>query len=143
MTTTTANARDEMMALILALLPEFPGVVVKWQGVDTLEPPSGDTEWWRVDITHDDGSQGSLSGPAGGVKRWRRSGQVIVQCFARVAAGSIDRANEMACAVRDAFQGRATDGGVWFRNCSTREVGVDKHWFQVNASITFEYDEVK
>lgn len=144
MTSTTPTARAESMAFIAALLPAMPGVVVKWQGVDTLDPPSGDTDWMRVEMTHDPAASGqaSLAGESG-KKRWGRRGTIMVQCFARLTAGSIDKATDMACAVRDAFQGRATDSGVWFRNCSIREVGADLSWYQVNATITFDYDEVK
>lgn len=143
MTATTPTARDEVMAILAVAFAAMPGVVVKWQGVDTLEPPSGDTDWVRVDMGHEAGGQASLSGPTNGKIRWGRNGTIIVQCFARTAAGGITKAIEMACAVRDAFQGRATDSGVWFRNCTIREAGPDAHWYQVNTTITFDYDEVK
>lgn len=143
MTTTTPNARDEVMAIIHEALALLPGVVVKYQGVDTLDPPSQDTDWARVDMGHEAGGQASLSGPINGVTRWGQNGQIIVQCFGRISAGGIDKAMEMACAVRDAFRGRATAGGVWFRRQTIREVGQDKGWYQVNATITFDYDEVK
>lgn len=142
MTTTTANARDEMMAIIAAILPALPGVVVKWQGVDTLDPPSQDTDWMRVDIGHEAGGQASLSGPVNGATRWGQDGLITVQCFGRMSAGGITKAMEMACAVRDAFRGRATAGGVWFKRQTIREVGQDKGWYQVNATIIFDYDEV-
>lgn len=151
MTATTPTARDEMVAIVRVALAAFPGLVVKYDGVDSQDPPSANTDWVRVSIQHEDGGQASLSGPVNGVTRWGRTGFIFVQCFARQAptdaapgdAIGIDKALIYACAVRDAFQGRATDSGVWFRNCNAREVGPDKSWFQANASITFDYDEVK
>lgn len=151
MTATTPTARDEMAAIVREALAPFPGLVVKYDGVDSLEPPSSDTDWVRVSIQHEDAGQASLSGPINGVTRWGRGGFVFVQCFARqapldAAPGDpigIDKAMIYACAVRDAFQGRASDSGVWFRKCNAREVGPDKSWYQANASITFDYDEVK
>lgn len=150
MTATTPQAIDQMSAVVVLGLAPWPELVVKWDGVDTLEPPSGDVDWVRVTISHDDGGQGSLSGDTG-KRRWRRNGFILVQCFAQqVPEGTApgdpvgkDKAMLYACAVRDAFQGRATDGGVWFRNCNAKEVGPDRSWYQANASITFDYDEVK
>lgn len=143
MTTTTPVARDEVMAVIATALASVAGVVVKYQGVDTLEPPDQNTDWARVDMGHEAGGQASLSGPINGATRWGQNGMITVQCFGRMTAGGIDKAMEMACAVRDAFRGRATAGGVWFRRQTIREVGQDKGWYQVNAIITFDYDEVK
>jgi hypothetical protein len=151
MSADTPTARAEMYAIVAAALAPFPGLVVKYQGVDSLDPPSGDTDWVRVDIQHEDAGQASLSGPTNGAMRWGRNGFIFVQCFAQLAPTgaapgdpiSIDKAMLYACAVRDAFQGRATDSGVWFRNCNAREIGPDKSWYQANASITFDYDEVK
>lgn len=151
MNVTTPIARAEMYAIAAAALAVFPGLVVKYQGVDSLDPPSADTDWVLVTIQHEDGFQGSLSGPINGVVRWQRIGTLFAQCFARLAPVdaspgdlvSVDKAMEYASAVRDAFQGRASDSGVWFRNCKATEVGQDKSWFQANSSITFDYDEVK
>lgn len=150
MTATTPIARAEMYAIAAAALAPFPGLVVKYQGVDSLDPPDGDVDWVRVSVEHEDGNQASLAGDTG-VKRWGRNGFIFAQCFARqapvdAAPGDligVDKAMQYACAVRDAFQGRASDSGVWFRNCNAREVGQDKSWFQANTSITFDYDEVK
>lgn len=145
MPTDTITAKREMSRLVPPALAAWPETVVQYDGIDTNEPVGSDKDWVRVTIRHDPEGhgQGSLSGPAAGVVRWRRAGTVTVQCFARMDTGGRDQADQMACAVRDAFQGRATAGGVWFRKCGTREVGRDKHWYQVNATISFEYDEVK
>lgn len=143
MTTTTPNARDEMSARVVEVRDTlFPATVIYWQGVDTLAPPAADVEWWRVTIQHSESEQASLACDEG-KRRWRRYGILTVQCFAPLEAGGLTRAEEMACAVRDAFQSRATDGGVWFKRCTIREVGPDKSWYLFNASIPFEYDEVK
>lgn len=143
MTCSTPLATDEIKGVILEViaLEAFDDVVVQWQGIDKLEPPAADVDWMRVTVEHDSGNQASLAG-ADGARRWRRTGTVIVQNFAQLNKGSSDRAEEMACAVRDAYQGRATESGVWFRNCGIREVGPDKFWYQTNAFATFEYDEV-
>lgn len=144
MTCTTPDAIDQMSQIIVDLVPTaLAGVVIQWDGGnEDLGHPEADKDWIRVIIEHEDGGQGSLAGDAG-KKRWHRVGMITVQCFGQLATTSKKRANELACAVRDAYQGRATVGGVWFRRCTTREVGTDKFWFQTNAFISFEYDEVK
>ena len=93
-------------------------------------------------MQHTDGGQASLSCEHG-KRRWRREGFVIVQCFAPLDAGGITLAQRMAESVRDAYQGQATPGGVWFRRATTQEAGPDSAWFQVNAVIQFTYDEVR
>lgn len=150
MTSTTPLARTEMYAIAAAALAPFPGLVVQYDGVDSPEPPNADTDWVRISVQHEDGGQASLTGGTGST-RWGRNGFIFAQCFSRqapvdAAPGDligVDKAMQYACAVRDAFQGRASDSGVWFRNCNAREVGPDKSWYQANASITFDYDEVK
>lgn len=151
MTCTTPVAKSQMNAIAAAALAAFPGLVVQYTGVDALEPPDADKDWARVDIQHDGAGQGSLSGPVNGAVRWRRNGYIFVQCYGRLApVGAapgdligLDQAMAIACAVRDAFQGRATEGGVWFRKCEAKEVGPHLAWYQANAVIRFEYDEVK
>ena len=45
--------------------------------------------------------------------------------------------------VRDALQGKTTASQIWFRNPRINEVGEDRDWFQVNATIDFNYDELR
>ena len=142
MSATARIAEDEMLAVIAGILPSLPGVVVKWPGEDGRQPPSQGVDWLGVGFNYDDGGQGSLSGPVSGSTRWQQDGFITVRCFGRVAVGGRARAREMACAVRDAFRGRATVSGVWFRGQTIRDVGIDKGWYQFNAIIPFEYDEV-
>jgi hypothetical protein len=142
-TTTTPNARDEISAIIHEALAGIGVTVVKYDGVDSLDPPSLEVNWARATIGHEDGGQRSLSGPTSGKIRWGENGVIVVQCFGLMTEGGLTKAVQMACAVRDAFRGRATAGGVWFRRQTIREVGIDKGWYQVNATLTFDYDEVK
>lgn len=143
MSTTTPVAVDEMMAVVKAAVDAYdPTIEVRWPGVEKQSPPAGDIRWMRVSYAHDDSDQASLAG-ADGARRWRRQGQLFVQCFAPLAAGGLPVASEMACVIRDAFEGKATTSGVWFRRATTNEVGPSASWYQVNASSTFEYDTVR
>lgn len=146
MSTTTANARDEMLAIVKAALDALPpGLVVYWPGdeEDGDNTPPAEDRWVRITIKHDDGGQASLAG-ADGKRRWRRTGHVYVQCFAPLAKGGLTVSSAMACAVRDAFQqSRSTPGGVWFRNANADDIGADRHWYNSNAETEFNYHEVK
>ena len=140
MTADALIARDEVMALLAPAIAALGGdVVVRWQGVGSAEPPDGGLRWLRVTMNHNDGRQASLAG-ATPVKRWNRTGLVMVQCFAPLAKGSVKEAVKMAAAVQLALQGKPTSSGVWFRSCTIQEVGSDKFWFQVNMTSIFVYD---
>ncbi len=143
MTADALTARDDVMALLAPAIAALGGdVVVRWQGVGSNEPPEGDKRWLRVTMNHTDGRQASLAG-ATAVKRWNPAGLVMVQCFARLAKGSIKEAIKMATAVQNALQGKATPNCVWFRNAQINEVGPDKFWYQVNMTAIFDYDEAR
>lgn len=147
MPTTTPNAVDEMLTLVRAAgLLLSATLHMEWDGKPdpSNAPPPQDAEWIRAAVQHDPEAsfQGSLSCQHG-VRRWRREGQLYVQCFAPLKAGGLTRAMEMACAFRDALQGASTPGGVWFRRVTAREVGPHNSLYQANTSARFQYDEVK
>lgn len=142
MTTTSENAIDECAAIMAALAAaRYPLAEVRWHGKEKGSPPT-DKDWFRWTMQHSDGYQASLSNQHG-ERRWRREGFIIVQCFSLLNVGGLYGAQRMAEAVRDAYQGASTPGGVWFRNATTQEVGQDRHHFQVNAIVNFNYDEVR
>lgn len=142
MTTTTANAIDEC-AVIMANMAAavYAQAVVRYRGKEAGDTPT-DKDWFRWTMQHADGYQATLSNQHG-ERRWRREGFIIVQCFGLLSGGGMQIAQRMAESVRDAYQGRSTPGGVWFRNARTQEVGTDRHHFQVNAIVNFNYDEVR
>ncbi|MBT9158782.1 MAG: hypothetical protein DDT26_00029 [Dehalococcoidia bacterium] len=142
MTTTTLAARDEVMRVVNRALSSRPDLVVRYQGLDTQSSPDPNTDWIHVEMKHADGVQASLVGPEGEGSRWRQFGTIAVQCFARAAVGGMRDAITVACVIRDAFRGKSTPGGVWFRGHTIREIGPHKSWFQVNVSVLFEYDEI-
>lgn len=145
MTADAIKVRDEAFGLIRAAVVAYdPTVKMYWEGVpanDGQQPTSNDI-WLRVSLQHVTGRQSSLAGEDG-VRRWNRTGFISVQCFAPLARGSVQAATKLACVVRDALQGKQTASCVWFRNPRINEVGEDKDWFNVNATIDFDYDELR
>lgn len=143
MTTTTPVAIDECAAIMNTMAASlYPTAALRWTGKQVNTPPAADTSWFRWTMQHTEGGQASLSCEHG-ERRWRRNGLIIVQCFAPLDKGGLTLAQRMAESVRDAYQGMDTPGGVWFRNATTQEVGIDDAWYQVNAVIQFTYDEVR
>lgn len=146
MTANAAIARDETFELIRAAVAAWdPNVKMYWEGVPTSSSnpaPTSSQTWIRTSMNHVTGDQSSLAGEDG-VRRWNRTGFISVQCFAPLASGSVQRATQLACVVRDALQGKQTENCVWFRNPRIGEVGEDKDWFNVNATIDFDYDELR
>lgn len=143
-----ANAiilRNESFELVrLAVVSWDNTIKMYWEGktVNSSDEPTDKDTWLRGSIRHGPQNQASLAGEDG-VRRWNRTGFISVQCFAPLASGSVKRATELACVVRDALQGKQTASCVWFRRPSINEIGEDRAWFNVNATIDFDYDELR
>jgi hypothetical protein len=45
--------------------------------------------------------------------------------------------------VEQAFDGTKTEGGVWFRNARSNEVGISGAWHQTNFVVEFIYDTLR
>lgn len=112
-----------------------------WQGI-AVEPPSLATPYGRASLQHVSGHQATLSG-SNGAQRYERRGFLMVQCLAPIADGNAPAiAYRLASVVTMGFEGKASPGGAWFRNCRPIEVGASGGWFTVNAIADFTYDEV-
>lgn len=143
MTATSQQAEREAVAIFKALADsQWMDVDQRYEGIESNLPPPADRSWFRWTFQHTNGSQASLSCEHG-ERRWRREGLLMVQCFGLLDKGGKTKAQRMAESVRDAYQGIATQSGVWFRNASTMEVGIDGPHYLVNAIANFEYDEVR
>jgi hypothetical protein len=139
MTVTYSQARDEILALVRTawLTTTFP---MLWQ--DKPERiPSTRTPWARTTLLHTVGEQASL-GNADGVSRYERQGIVTIQIFTPLGEG-LSRAYNLCKVVTDAFEGKATAGGVWFKNTTLSEIGSTADWFQINVTTQFTYNEIK
>lgn len=141
MTSSANGFRDQVNGMIAAAVG--PSAKIVWEGkaVKDADKPVASDSWIRVIVQHVTGRQASLAG-ADGRRRWRRAGFVHVQAFAPLRTSSVKGATALACMVRDALQGNTTAGCAWFRNARIAEVGESQDWFQVNAIVDFEYDEI-
>jgi len=137
MSLTVTQARNEMTAMVAAALPvdtiafdDLPGKVP-----DTM------TSWYRLTIRHSDGEQETLA-DATGKKRFLRQGLLTVQIFTPVGGG-LSIADESVKMILDIFEGKASAGGIWFRNARFREIGAEGDFFQTNVLVDFQYTETK
>lgn len=143
MSATFVEARDDMLAQITdawkTANPTYPIVYDDYSGEQGV--PKTEKPWTRVTIRHNRGEQETLVNSLGN-RLFLRDGLITIQIFTPRGAG-LTKAYELAKVAADAFEGKATPKGVWFRSVRLREVGPDGNWFQVNVIADFEYSEAK
>lgn len=98
------------------------------------------TAWASSVIRHALGFQATLGGPS--YRTFERQGVVIVSIYAPVGKGLQD-SYALAKVIADAFEGKASPNGVWFKNITIQEIGRDGQFFQVNVLTEFSYTETK
>lgn len=143
------SARDEILGLFKtdwdANTPAANGgqvPTVRWPGVDAGSPPPSDGPWARIVVRHATSRQ-STFGETGN-RRFTRPGLVTVQVFTPLTAGGgLSLAEKLAIIARNAFEGRGTASGIWFRNVRIQEIGEDGTWYQMNVLAEFQYDELR
>ena len=135
MSMTTEQARDEMLTLFRTawVAQASPPPLYYW---DIAHDPPNANSWARVALRHSGGGNDAI-----GNKLFRRAGTVTVQLFNRFGEG-LSELDALTKVSLDAFQGKSTPGGAWFRNVRSNEVGIDGEWFQVHVLADFEYTEV-
>lgn len=146
---TFGSARDEILGLFhtywtaqTPAINDGKPVHVEWPGVDSGSPPPASEAWARIVLRHAASRQLTLA-PAG-QRRFLRPGLITVQVFTPLSAGNgLSFAEKLGIIARDAFEGRSTDSGIWFRNARLQEVGPDGEWYQMNLTVEFQYDEVR
>lgn len=149
MSTNFEDASDAMKFLFWdywrALTPALNGgvvVSVRWQGVTYDGPPPVTKPYATHTIRHAKSQQITFGPP--GQRRFLRPGVIAVQVFTPLAnSQGLSLAEKLAIIARDAYEGKATTGGIWFRNARINEVGPDGTWYQQNMVVEFEYDEIK
>lgn len=144
-----ATARDDMIGMVntawTAVGAPTENVTLLFGDVSGDEPNSGSTyeiqPFGRATVQHFGGGQTSLSNDTGS-KTFTRTGLITVQIFTPAGDG-YDLADAFAKVVLDAFEGKQSTNGVWFRNARLTEVGRSGAWTQTNVLVDFTYDETK
>lgn len=141
MTATREQARDQISQTLVTVWPVDTDTGALFFDDLPGATPAADKVWARLTIRHNEGGQATLTDQSA-KKRYRRTGVVTVQLFTP-NGGGLSKADKYVKIILDAFEGKTSSGGVWFRNGRAREVGADGEFFQTNVLIDFEYDELK
>jgi hypothetical protein len=139
MSLTYAGARDEMLTIVnQAWAPT--GLTMVWDDLESNIPVNEDS-WARTTLSHTQGFQATLSNDLGS-RKFRRLGLLIVQIFTPSSNG-LSLSDNYSKLIIDAFEGKRTLNGIWFKDVRLNEVGADGNYFQSNVLVNFEYDEIK
>lgn len=141
MSLTFAEAQDEMLAAVKAAYDSISGdKEIYWEAV-AGDRATDDRPFFQVFLRHRTGRNAAFPSASNQAK-YRREGDVTVQCFHPVGRGLSD-AYADAKVFADSFEGQATSGGIWFRNTRINEIGRDGEFYQMNVITEFVYDEIK
>lgn len=103
------------------------------------DPPTSDVVWARVNVLHNIGRQGSLTGGLGTVM-YDRLGTLWVQVFSPAGDGG-KAGYDAAQLLVNAYQ--AARGSVWYRNIRMNEMGADGAFQRFDVKADFEYTDVR
>lgn len=141
MSLTLAQARDDILTVFKTAwdTTSYPAMYDDVDGDDI--PTDTSSPWARITVKHDKGQQTALCG-ADGSKRFTRTGVIIIQIFTPSGEG-LSSSDTSVKIIQDAFEGKKSTNGVWFRDVDYKEIGPSGDYYQVNVIIQFEYDEIK
>lgn len=134
-------AADEMVDLFLAAVAgAFP---IEWPNTKFTKPDATDT-WARWSITHGAGGQATLAG-ATGRSRFNKGGAVHIEVFTPLGEG-LKVAYDAAQIAVNAYEGKRTPSGVWFRNVRIDDNGQgrggDSGWWCSVVVAEYEYQNI-
>lgn len=135
MPATMLTAKREVLTLLKAAFDggtETPTKVL-WPDVSGSRPEAGGY-WAEVMIRTVTSQQTSLSG------QHTNYGMLFVDLYYPAGDGQTTLST-LAQEIVDGLRGKHTDGGVWFRSVTPREVGQSGPWYQFTVTANFEYDQ--
>jgi hypothetical protein len=94
----------------------------------------------RVWVRHTFASQRTLGGQ--GSRIFERRGFVRIEVYSRITNG-LQESYQLAKVASDAYEGRSSDNGVWFRQVRISEMGKDGAFNRTDVIVNFEYHEMK
>lgn len=127
-------------ATIVGIIPE-----VRWQGVEGKDPPDANNYWCRVSTQTVLERQATLKSgiDSSENRRYTTQGMLFVQLFCPMSdAQAMDKGRQLAMLARNAFRGKETDNGVWFRNARINELPPDENAYRFNIVVEFEFDDI-
>lgn len=121
---------------IVGYVPE-----VRWSGIEQPATPDRSKFWARVSQKTSNETQSTLrNGTAG--QRYTNNGTAYIQIFCPVSeVGAITKGRKLAELARDAYRGKQSVNGVWFRNAHILEMPTEQDWFAFTVRADYIYDE--
>jgi hypothetical protein len=137
MSTDIETARQTVCA---TLLSEFSATPVSLEN-EKYSPPTN-TAWCRASVRHLTSAQTSLGKVTN--RRFDYQALLIVQVYIPLDTG-LELADQVVEALRSVFQGRRIAGTeIVFGTMTSQEIGpTNDGWFQVNAEVPFNYQEIR
>jgi hypothetical protein len=115
------------------------GYTVHWDDVRDQRDISN-SPWAVFIVRHATGNQDNLGGT--GNRNFVRTGTAIASIFTPTGNG-LSESYTLAKVVSDAYEGKSSDNGVWFKNVRIQEIGRESQFYHLNVLIDFEYSETK
>lgn len=122
-------------ASIVGYIPE-----VRLQGTSYELEPDVSKFWVRWSRQTVEEGQETLRNGING-QCYRNEGVIFVQLFCPTTARTISLGEELAVIAQNAYRGKKTAGGVWFRNVRIKELEPEAKWFKFNIIAEYEYSE--
>lgn len=151
MTATYTEAVDAIFALFnTAWLNNTAAIVgsvpeIRWQGVELPTKVNLSNFWCMVGVdtiterqtTFKTGVESSEN------KRYTTTGVVVVQLFCPLAlSNAMDKGRQLAVVARNAFRGKETTNGVWFRNSVINELPPEESAYRFNIIAEYTFDDL-
>ncbi len=130
------TATEVRNAIMARYLNAFSG-----QFVIALDNQLSETadKWVRLTVNFNDGSQNSLG--TAGTRKFLKTGLIIIQVFTPINTGT-DENDNLAVDSANLYDGvRLQD--LWMYNGRIVTIGADGEYYQQNAIIEFDYEDIR
>lgn len=118
---------------------------VEWYGLETPDKVDRSQFWARFSTQHIYDEQSTLSDYVAEPfrKRYTGSGLVFIQLFMpKTIDNAVIKGRRLAKVARNAFRGKKTPGGIWFRNARINDVPAEDLFYRLNVVTEYEFDEI-
>jgi hypothetical protein len=125
---------------IVGYVPE-----IRWDGNEKATPPDGQKFWVLHSVQNVKEMQASLSDNTGlpGQKRYTSLGLVIIQFFMpKNVANAKSLGRTLAMIAKNAYRGKNTANGIWFKNVRINDLPTFEDWYRLNVIAEYSYDEL-
>ncbi len=145
------EATDEILAVFNTVMKLNSATLIgymldiRWPGIIEPSKPDGSKFWARASIQTVASPQSSLSTCVEEPyqRRYTTNGLLFIQFFCPLSlATSMTQGRKLAIVSQNAYRGKKTAGGVWFKNVRINELPPEALFHRFNVVSEFEFDEL-